>query len=441
MYRELLTVLAASALAVADPLTLAECRQAAADRSPGVREAVAELEAARHDRAGAVSGYLPQVSAQAGVVAAKDPFASLSIPAMSIPVVNGQTQQATGDEVGIPDTRIESGRTANVVAVAASQTLFAGGRVVNGNRLAALGVDVAENRLAMARRDAVAEAEAAYWTLAALEGKRRVLEGYDTLLAALETRVGEAVSRGLASRGDRLKIGVRRRRLGLDRLSLESGIRLAGADLMRQLGRPEEAIPELSDTLVRPDTATVADGAGGALDRRVELRLASLGSRAEELQLDLEKGALLPAVVVGAQAFRVDIDGLDPVTNAMVYGMVSVPISDLWKGGQSVGSHRAKLREARVREADLRRRIGLGLDKARDDLERAERASRVADEEVEQAEVGLAEEDDRFRNGLSTVSDLLEAQALLQEARSGRLDAWKDYWTALRAYERATGKL
>jgi len=149
---------------------------------------------------------------------------------------------------------------------------------------------------------------------------------------------------------------------------------------------------------------------------------------------------MLPTVAVGATAMRAELKGVDPVSNVIGFAMVSVPISDVWSGTHATRVHRIKEREASLKEAEMRRKIVLGIDKDWDDLERSYQEALVADDAVVQADVNLAEETDRQRNGLSTFSDLLEAQALRQKAKDERIDARKAYWLARSAYLRSLGK-
>ncbi len=423
------------------PYTLEDCRRLVRENDPDVAVARAELESSQQARKGAFTNYLPQVSATGALLAGADPIASASIPTMEIPTVSTATYQPSGNELYIPGQKVSSGRTLNYIGMTVQQTLFAGGRVVNGNRLAVLGEDVSRDKLVMAERDAVGKVEDAYWDLLALQGKRRTLDAYDTLLGALQVQAGDAVKHGLSSRNDLLKVNLRRSQVRVQRMQLESGIRLSARDLRRRMGLPEDTSIVLADTLARPaeDPSALSGKRDQALSRRPEAKLLSRGVKAEELQLSMERGAMLPSLVLGATAFRRQVGDADASKNAMLFGLLSVPVSDLWQKSYSVGSHRAALREAEVKEASVRRQIALGVDRDWDDLTRAWQSCQVAEEAVAQTGENLTEESDRYQNGLSTFSDLLDAQALRQNAQTDRLDSWRDYWKARGAYLRSVG--
>lgn len=422
------------------PLTLERCRDLARDSGAAIRMAREELQGSVQTRQATFAKWFPQVSATAGVVRSADPLAGASIPPLDIPILDAATSTPNGGALRTPSTSLESGKVAHVVAATVQQPLFAGGRIANGNRLAALGEAVSRDRLELAQRDAAAQAEDKYWTLLSLQEKRRTLDAYDTLLGALQRQADDATTHGLASRSDRLKVSLQRGEVRVDRLRLESGLRLAARDLRRHLGLPDDTTLALADSLVAPEDPAPLEGSrAGAVDRRLETRLLSRGVRAEELQLSLERGAMLPSVAVGAQVFRAKLDGIDAIHNALVFGVVSVPVSDIWEKGLSSSAQRAQVRKAQVQESDMRRQIALGVEKDWDDLVRAFQAIQVADDAVAQAREALREETDRQANGLSTLTDLLDAQATFQKTLDRRIDARKDYWMARSAYLRSCG--
>lgn len=422
------------------PLSLDEARSLAREHNAEVKTARMELESASETRKATFTKWFPQVSATAGAMVAKDPLVSTQTPQMNLPVYDGNPASlATATQAAyVPSMNLEAGKWANLLQLTVQQPLYVGGRVKNGNRLAKLGEEVAQSKVALAQREAVALAQEKYWMLLTLQEKRRTLDAYDSLLASLQRRVGDAVKGGLTSRNDALKVSLQRSRLRVQRQQLESGLRLATRDLRQHLGLPEDSTLTLSDTLTAPeDPSPLRSRREGAEGRRLEVRLLAQGVQAETLQEQLEAGTMLPTVAVGATAMRAELKGLDPITNAMAFAVVNVPLSDAWSGLHSTRSHTLKVREASLREAETRRKIALGIDKDWDDLDRTWQSSLVADEAVAQAEVNSAEETDRHRNGMSTLSDLLEAQALRQQSLDSRLDARKDYWLAREAWLRS----
>lgn len=438
--RKALPLLLASLALAEGPYTLEECRRLARSHNLEVKSAQLELESASETRKATFTKYFPQVSATAGALASKDRLLSTTTPETNLPVIDPATGM-TGQSAYVPSMALGTGRTAGIASLMIQQPLYAGGRVVNGNRLAKVGEEVARNKVLLAERDAVAQAEDKYWALLALQEKRRTLDAYDSLLVSLQRQVEDAVAHGLSTRNDLLKVRLKQGEVRIRRMQLESGLRLSARDLRQHLGLPEDSTLVLADSLAVPqDPAALSGWKQGAVERRVETRLLAQGVRAEELQADIEQGTMLPSVMVGADASYLKVSGFDGGTSLTVFGLVSVPISDIWSGHHSTQAHRIKVREAGLKEADTRRKIGLGVDKDWDDLVRSFQNGLLSDNAVEQAEVNLGEENDRYRNGIATASDYLEALVSRQESLDKRLEVRKDYWLARSAYLRSVAQ-
>lgn len=435
----LLACVATPAWAQQAPLTLDQCRALAAQNNADVKAADLEVSSARETRKAAFTKYFPQVSAAAMGVASRSPLGEVATHGGDLPVYQGEAK--TGFTTRLSDGSMELAKKGYAVAVTALQPLYAGGRIVNGNRLAVLGVDVARDNAVMARRDALARTDEKYWRLVELTEKERTLTAYERLLEALEAQARDAVGAGITTRNDLLKVSVRRQQAAVDRLRIESGLRLSARDLRRHVGLPDADSITLADALAPPgDPAPLREAQSGGADRRPEIRQLQRGVRAEELQAALKRGEMLPTVSVGAMALRHDVSGIQRYDDVLAFGSVTVPISALWEGRHATAAASAKAQIARTRLANSRSLIALEIEKSWDDLNAAWRASEVGEASVEQAEVNLQEQKDRYDNGLVTLSDLLEAEVLLHQAQGERIEARREYWLKRAAYLRAIGR-
>jgi multidrug efflux pump subunit AcrB/outer membrane protein TolC len=434
-----LAIVVTPARAEEPPLTLAQALAFAARNNAEVRSADFALAAAQQTRQAARTKYFPQVSAVAVGVTSHSPLTEIATEGGLLPVLDGATP--TRLRAYLPSSDMALAKHGYLAAVTATQPLFAGGRIVSGNRLAALGVDVARDNTVVARRDAIALAEEKYWRVIELTEKERTLRAYEGLLDSLERQATDAVQAGISTRNDLLKVSVKRQQAAVDRLRLESGLRLAARDLRRHIGWPEADSVVLADALAPPDDPeSLGSARKGGVDRRPEIRQLERSVRAEELQTALKRAEMLPSVAVGAAAVRHDFSGLNRYSDVLAFGTVSVPISAIWEGAHTTAAGRAKQRAAETRLAEARKLIAIEMDKDWDDLIAAWRAAEVSEAAVEQAEVNLQEETDRYDNGLVTLSDRLEAEVLLHQAQDQRIETRREYWLKRAAYLRATGQ-
>jgi len=409
------------------PLTLARCRELAVERGVSLALAREEVRAAEAQQAGAATAYLPKVEALALGVATHQPMMKFDMPGGNLPVYDGNPANLpTASQFAyFPGAAISGGQQITALSLTAFQPLYAGGRIRNGNRLAALGVEAARAKEELARREALAQTEEKYWRLVSLYEKQPVLVAADRLLAALAREVASATRAGLITRNDELKLDLQRQQLAADRARLSSGIALASQDLRHQLG-----LSGAGPLALAPGVPTPADPGGtppeARLGQRPELRLRRLAIEAATLQTELAKGKRRPSLTVGGSLMRYDVDGLTDggQANALVFGMASVPLSALlWEGQHEEAA--AALREgiARRELADTEQLLQLQLQKAWEELTAAWREVQLGDAAVAQAEVEVGEATDRHRQGLETVSSLLAAQLRQQEAQLRRVDA------------------
>jgi outer membrane protein len=318
------------------------------------------------------------------------------------------------------------------------QPVYVGGRLRNGNRLAELGEKVAEQKAVLSRRDVKARTEEKYWRLVTLAEKLHTLEAYERLLAELDRQATDGVTAGLLTRNDQLKVALKRAEAGVDRRRLEDGLRLSARDLRHHIGLPPADTLLLSDGLPVPlDPVALRGSEPGALDRRPEMHLLESAATAERLQAALKRGEMLPTLSVGAGVYRADIEGMPGTTNALVFGVLSAPLSDIWTASHELAGQRIRESIAQKKLVDTRELLGLEIEKTWSELAAAWQATQVSERAVEQSEVNLTEESDRHTNGLVSFSDLLEAQVLRQQALDRRIDLRGDYWLKRSAYLRA----
>lgn len=437
-----LAALAMPAQAQEGSFTLEQCRYLALRHDAEVRAAEQEAASAEETRSAVHTRFFPQVSASAAALRSSDSLVTASTPGGNLPIFD-VSGTPTGQTAYLPAGQMEIAESVTTASITAIQPVLVGGRIANGHELAVLGVEVAREGVAMARRDAVARVEEKYWRLLQVAEKERTLATYQELLQTLQRQADDAVRGGLATRNDSLKVEVQRKKAEIDRLRLESGLRLAARDLRRQLGLPAGDSIALADSLdvpVEPVEAEAPDREREqGPDRRPEVRQLERAVKAEALQTALKEGERLPTLSVGATALHHRVSGLEPYDGLLAFATVSIPLSGIWEGAHASAAQREKERIARTRLADARDKIRLEIEKRRDDLWTAWRAVAVAEAAVRQAEVNLLEERDRYQGGMSTVADLLEAQVLLRQAHDLQTESRTEYWLARSSYRRAMG--
>ena len=84
--------------------------------------------------------------------------------------------------------------------------------------------------------------------------------------------------------------------------------------------------------------------------------------------------------------------------------------------------------------------LKIRMQKAWNDVEEARQQLVISRRSIEQAEENLRLNRNYYKAGTSTMSNLLEAQLLYQQARDKHTDAQADYQNKLLEYRQSTGQ-
>ncbi|MDE5632133.1 MAG: TolC family protein, partial [Muribaculaceae bacterium] len=129
---------------------------------------------------------------------------------------------------------INKGKMAGVQAL---QPVFMGGQIVNGNKLAEVGEDVATLRQQQSRDELRLTAESLYWKLVTLKATREALEAAIVTLDTLDSQVNVAVEAGVAMPNDLLKVRLKRNTYRTEKVDLDNGIKLVKMLLGQYMGQ------------------------------------------------------------------------------------------------------------------------------------------------------------------------------------------------------------
>lgn len=407
-----------------------------------VIEARLELEAAEQVKKNAFTNYFPQVMGGAFAMKANDYLVKEDIPAADLPVYDGNPASLIQPTqfAYFPGMEIEMFDYMNLGYLAAVEPLYMGGRVRNGNKLAALGVDINEHKLILSEDKALLKTEEYYWTLVSLRGKMNTLDSYDKMLATLYTDVQTAYEAGLINKTDLLKVELRQNELQGKRLQLENGIELItmmicnhiGIDYSDKVEILEDEIPALGpeDYFINPDTAVM---------KREEYKMLEMAVDAEVLQKRITRGENMPQLMVGVQGLYLDVLE-DENTAGILFASINIPISGWWGGSHKIKEHKIKVEIAENKLAESTELMSLQIEKTYKELIEAQSQVAITEKSMEQSQEHLKVTNDNFDAGLVNTSDMLEAQAIYQETVDKLTDAKSMYMIRKAHYMKAIAK-
>jgi multidrug efflux pump subunit AcrB/outer membrane protein TolC len=422
--------------------SLEQCKTLALQNNALIKNSNLEIEASKQVKDAAFTKYFPSLNAQAMSFRFTDPLVKMSVPGGNLPVYDGNPANlATATQFAyFPGMSFSGLDKINTGVIAAVQPLYAGSRISNGNKLANLGIEVSSEKSQLNRNEVLLKTEEQYWQIVSLNEKMNTINSYEKLLDALYKEVNNAFQNGLITHNDLLKVKLKQSEVKMNKLKLDNGQHLALMAFCQYIGVKYDSLLVLSDSVVNISKPTdVFINHYQALTNRVEYQLLQKSIEAETYQTKLKRGEYLPELAVGAGAMYLGMDEKDN-NNAFVMASLKIPVSDWWEASHTLKERKLKEQIAKNNVDNTSELLIVQMQKAWNELQEADREIAVAEETVAQAEENLKLNNDSYKSGMVNVSDLLEAQALLQNAKDQLTDVKTNYQNKLVAYMQVTGR-
>jgi outer membrane protein TolC len=241
----------------------------------------------------------------------------------------------------------------------------------------------------------------------------------DTLYRDVQT----FVESGLAQRNDLLKVQLKQNELESNLLKVRNGIVMTSRALCQHIGIMYDPAIVFGETETLPEQVPVVDiNADQAVLRRTEYDLLNEAVRAEELQKKMTMGEYMPQVAVtGAGVYYDVMNNADKA--ALGIATISIPISDWWGGAHKIKEQQLKVDKARIDLEETRELLALQVQQTGNEWTESWYQMKLAEKSAEQATENLRVTEDNYHAGIVPLSDLLEAQAMLQQSNDGLTDA------------------
>ena len=423
--------------------TLEQMIDSALHNNIAIRSAKYNIETAQQQRKEAFTKYFPNVSgvglwfnANQGMVQTTLNLSESLSPELGAALAQSlppEALAALGNPISI--SMMKNGTIGSLMAV---QPVFAGGQIINGNKLAKVGEDVSRLQLQLSENEVEKTAEQYFWQLASMQEKMKTIEAVDTLLADIHKDVDVAVRAGLVMPNDLLQVLLRQNDLASQRLKLQNGISIVRLLLSQYCGLSDTAFVISYQSDVTSPLMTKQDHRQALLGT-AEYQLLGKQVEATNLQKKMAVGQNLPSVAVGAgYNYHNLLD--NNTTFGMVFATVSVPISDWWGGSHAIKRRKIEHQKAVEQLEDHSQLLQIRMQNAWNGVEESYQQLLLAQRSIEQATENLRLNRNYYKAGVSKMSDLLEAQMLYQQSCDKRTDAFADYQNKLLEYRQSIGQ-
>ena len=424
--------------------TLQQLKDSALHNNIAIRNAELSIDAAREQRKEAFTKYFPNVSATGLTFNANRGMAKMEMnPSEMMPAelgaMLGQLFPAEALAALASPISISMMKNGTIGSVMAVQPVFAGGQIVNGNKLAKVGEDVSRLQLQLSENEVEETVEQYYWQLISLQEKTKTLDAVDTLLSNIYKDVDVAVRAGVAMRNDLLQVQLRQNDIESQRLKLENGISIVRLLLAQYCGlRDTTFVISAADATLSYAALPSEKNGDADVSLLPEYQLLEKQVEATSLQKKMEIGKNLPTVAVGAGYNYHNLMDTDH-TFGMLFATISVPISDWWGGSHAIKRKKIEHQKAVEQLEDNTQLLQIRMQNAWNGVQESYQQLLLAQRGIEQAEENLRLNRDYYKAGTSRMADLLEAQLLYQQARDKHTDAYADYQYKQLTYRHAIG--
>ncbi|MBI4428172.1 MAG: TolC family protein [Ignavibacteriales bacterium] len=328
------------------------------------------------------------------------------------------------------------------------QPLFTGFRLERNADIAGLNAQATQKEFEKDRSELIWNIKSAYWNLAkAIELKKVV----DDNVGQIKAHVRDAENlqkQGLVTSNDVLKIKVQLSEAILRQIDMKNNVELGRISLNSTLGLPLETQFELESVMQREPKKFGELNAllQQALEKRPEIQSTGLRVKASDAAVSLAQSNWWPQVyLVGNYLTARPNQRFFPIEDSFKDTWdVGVSVSfDIWNWGSTVhqtDQATAQLMQTQDAFAQLRDAVALDVTRNYLNLGRARERIGVAEDGVRQAEENYKVTSAKFKQGLGTNSDLLDAEVALLQARTNYTQALVDFSLAEASLEEAIGE-
>ena len=421
-----------------DVLTLDSCFALARTNNAQFKTNRIEIEKAQEVKKQVYTKFFPQVDARYFAYYAVNPIIQYGVDDIHdefgeilkaiIEYLNNNVGLGLPEEIDL----LQKGHSISATAI---QPVYAGGRVRNGNKLAELGIEAAELKAQVSERDVMENIESTYYLIVGLKSKVATLESALNLIDSLDRVADVALKAGLVTKNDQLRVALERNKYKALQLQLNNGILLASQLLCQEIGieYPEDGL-NLDDDLHHANMFVEEEGF-----ERPEMRLLQMQIDAEMLQKKLTRGEALPQVGIGAMLQYGNVIK-SYKGNAIFFAAVQIPILQWWETSHKIKEHNLKIEQYEIMQKDLTEKMTLQEKQAFNQMSEAMALMKSDESALDMAQENYRVAELNYKAGVNTITDVLEANALLLQAENAITDRQITYVTARRRYHDLTGR-
>ena len=325
-----------------------------------------------------------------------------------------------------------------------SQLLYAWGKVDKGIALSQAEVEMVKGTVSLTEQEISFAVIGFFYHLLTVQESIKVIDENVSLLEQQLDMLRKKFEQGEVSDFDILSIEVQVSMLKGQRLDTVNNLRKMKLQFNLVIGRAVETEVELEGFLdhemITPDEKNALNE---ALANRIEIRQIMNKTEIAQLQKDLAAASNKPNL--NAFANWELKNGYQPNMNdlqgAWTFGaMISFPLFDGWRTDAQVRQAGANINAIKIEYEQKKQEISVEVRQAVLDIESSWQKIKIGELTIDRAEKAYKIAEERFKNGLASTLDLLNAQSNMTNARLNLLQSVYNYSLSKYSLDKAVGK-
>lgn len=455
--------------AVAQPLTLEQCRAMALEHNKSLSSAKLKMEQTTFDMRSYKANFFPQINLMAtdfystakgdiGIDGGHLPIYNyVDANGQYVPnvTVNPDGSYTFNQYADFPDQKVEW-KVKNVFmgGISIMEPIYSGGKISTAYKMSKLGVQMANENIRLTEEEVIVKTDEAYYMVIRAKELGKVAQSYKALLEELMKNVDAAFRHGMRTRNDVMKVQVKLNEATLSIQKADNGHKLALMNLCHLIGMPLDADIEV---VAGSDETGNANATLNMLSPKTTAANLSVASRPEyailqdkaELarqNIKLTQSDHLPSIAAGAAytyANGAELAGKRLLDNgsATVGIAVKMPLDIFGGASNKTRSAKAAYQIAMLEQQDVTEQMQLELKQCINNVEEAMTEVRLCETALAQAEENMRLSRQQYEVGFETLSDYLETQAFWQQCSANLVNARSELCLAKTKLLKASGQL
>lgn len=460
----------ANAHAVGNYWPLDSLRARAVSNNKSLLMAEQKKVAASYTHKSAKTNYLPKVSATGAYMYTSREMSLLSdeqkhtlsnigtgLSAM-VPDLAPMSSQLNSAGQGLVDALHTDTRNAGIVAVTLTQPIYMGGKIRAYNKITEYAEQASGTIYDKTLQDIIVDVDEAYWNLVALHSKKKLAEGYKTLVEKLESDVEQLVKEGMATKADLLSVKVKVNEAGVTLIQVNNGIELSRMNLCRICGLDMDEPIDVEDNMYNKTSIADFDDNVDMSNQSADYMVQQAEGNRKELQaLELQNKIYDEKIKLARAEYlpKVALMGGYLASNPSVFNSFERKMKGLWNVGITLNvpiltwgdrSYKVKAAKAeacmhRYETEEVKEKIELQVNQCRQKLQESQERYQTTLRSVDEAEENLRYANHGMKEGVITLSNVMEAQTAWLKAKSEWVNAQVDVRLANLYLKKAIGTI